>query len=74
MKHKMKIKRSLENILANGFNEKKSFIKQDELEKFIQDLDKLDPEANRKKGFSLPLLDTIGRNLIGNVSFSFKNY
>ena len=70
----MKIEKTLKNVLANGFDEKDSIIKQDKLEKFIKNLDKLDPEVNRKKGFSLPLIDTIGRNLANTVSYSFKDF
>jgi hypothetical protein len=70
----MKIEKTLKDILSNGFDEKDSLIKQDKLNKFVENLDKLDPKVNQKKGFSLPLIDTIGRNLTDTVFYSFKNY
>ncbi len=70
----MKTERALKDVLAYGFDEKDSIIKQDKLEIFVKNLNKLDPEANRKKGFSLPLIDTIGRNLTDTVSYSFKDF
>ncbi len=69
----MNIEKELKDILSKDFNEKDSIIRQDKLEKFVNSLDKLDHNANRKKGYSLPLIDTIGRNLVGTVSYSFKD-
>ena len=67
----MKTSSDLKKILESGFSDKRSLIKEDDLELLEQMLKKLsDGETN--KGYTIPLPDTIGMNLNGKLSCQIK--
>lgn len=67
----MSTEESLRDILAHGYDDNHSQLSEKKIEEFLRGIEKLDPEATKKKGYTLPLMDTIGRN--SNESFSFPN-
>jgi len=60
----------LESLLNSGFDDVKSLVKQGGIESLERDLSKL--EEPKRKGYTIPHLDTIGMNLNGRLAYTFK--
>ena len=60
----------LETILNSGFNDENSLVKQEDIASLEQDLGKL--EEPKRKGYTIPHLDTIGMNLNDRLAYTFK--
>lgn len=69
----MSIDKDVENILIEGFEDTDALINPIELDNFEKSLEKLSPHANKKKGYSLPQIDTIGVRLQDNLECSIKD-
>ncbi len=62
----------LQKLIKNGFSDKESLIKQRDVEDLLMNLQKLDV-LTESKGYTIPLLDTIGMNLQGKFSCQIKD-
>lgn len=68
----MKITKKIEKLIANGYSDENMLIKEDELQEFYKGISKLS-NSYEKKGYIIPLVDTIGINLKGKLSFQIKD-
>lgn len=68
----MKVTEEIEKIIANGYSDEDMLIKEDELQEFYKGISKLS-NSYEKKGYMIPLVDTIGMNLKEKLSFQIKD-
>ena len=69
----MSMVNKVENILKNTTIVTNASINPEEFSKLLESLEKLSPNVNKKKGYTLPQIDTIGAKLHDNLECSIKN-
>ena len=68
----MSTSNELQKLILDGFSDKESLIKQSDIQALIKNLQELDV-SDKSKGYTIPLLDTIGMNLYGKFSCQIKD-
>ena len=68
----MKISEKTEKLITDGYSDKDMLIKEDEMQALSICLQKLSG-SYEKKGYTIPLVDTIGMDLLGKFSSQIKN-
>ncbi len=62
----------LEELIADGYSDKDMLIKEDEIQALSISLQKLSG-SDGNKGYTIPLVDTIGMDLLGKFSSQIEN-
>lgn len=68
----MSTSNELQQLIIDGFSDKGSLINQNDMQALEKGLRELDV-SDETKGYTLPLLDTIGMNLSGKFSCQIKD-
>ena len=68
----MNTSEKLRSLLALGFEDENSLIKQEDIEKIEAKLSRLEAPG-KKEGYTIPQLDTVGMNLEGGFACKFEN-